>query len=49
MPGKYSMLAYIFNTKDAQVCMTGYYLFFDEYDISGWCLNDNTEIRNSED
>ena len=42
-------LAYIFNNKDVQVCMTGYHLFFDEYDISGWCLNDDTEIRNSED
>ncbi len=42
-------LAYIFNNKDVQVCMTGYHLFFDENDISDWCLNDDTEIRNSED
>ena len=42
-------LAYIFNNKDVQICMTGSQLFLDEYRISGWCLNDNTEIKNSED
>lgn len=42
-------LAYIFNHRDVQVCMTGYHLFFKEHEITGVCLNDNTEIKNSED
>ena len=42
-------LAYIFNKKDVQVCMTGYHLFFDEYEVTGLCLNDNTIINNSDD
>ena len=42
-------LAYIFNHKDVQVCMTSYQFFFRNTEITGICLNDNTEIRNSED
>lgn len=42
-------LAYVFENKDVQVCMTGYHLFFDDYNVSGVCLNDNTEIKNSND
>ena len=42
-------LAYVFEKKDVQVCMTGYHLFFDDYSVSGVCLNDNTEITNSAD
>ena len=42
-------LAYVFENRDVQVCMTGYHLFFDDYNVSGVCLNDNTEIKNSND
>ncbi len=42
-------LAYIFENRDVQVCMTGYHLFFDDYNVSGVCLNDNAEIKNSAD
>ncbi len=42
-------LAYIFERKDVQVCMTGYHLFFRDHQVSGVCLNDNSDIRNSED
>ena len=42
-------LAYIFGIKDVTVCMTGYHLFFKEYDVSGICLNDNSIINDSND
>ena len=44
-----AMAKYVFENKDVQVCMTGYHLFFDDYNVSGVCLNDNTEIKNSND
>jgi len=42
-------LAYIFEHKDVQVCMTGYHLFFNDQNVSGICLNDDSLIKNSED
>ncbi len=42
-------LAYVFEKRDVQVCMTGYHLFFDEYEVKGLCLNDNSLINSSLD